>query len=223
MPQPRKLHDRFFKQAKAEGYAARSAFKLLEIQERLGLIRGTDRVLDLGCAPGSWLQVLDRNLGPRGKVVGIDLSPVEVELSERVRTMEGDITTVSAGALLKLAGLRERDRFDVVVSDMAPSTSGHGDDFLSARLCERVLDLCPSLLKRGGNLIMKILEGEPTPAVIARTKRVFDEAGTTKPEASRDLSREIFIWGRGYRGERSAERPEGIAPARVEPTQGWGA
>ena len=73
MPQPRKLHDRYFKQAKAEGYAARSAYKLLEIQEKRRLIRRSDAVLDLGCAPGSWLQVLDKHLGPQARIVGIAL------------------------------------------------------------------------------------------------------------------------------------------------------
>lgn len=194
---PRVLHDEFFKRAKAEGYAARSAYKLLEIQEKKRLIRRGNSVLDLGCAPGSWLQVLDRNLGPKGRAVGIDLQRVEVPFSEIVATVVGDIYTTPAESLLELnAG----EKFDVVLSDMAPSTSGHGDDFLSARLCERVLELCTPLLKPGGNLIMKILEGEPTPDVIKHAKQLFAEAGTTKPKASRDVSREIFIWGEGWTG-----------------------
>ncbi|CAG1009276.1 Ribosomal RNA large subunit methyltransferase E [Phycisphaerales bacterium] len=201
MPRPRQLHDRYFKQAKAEGYVARSAYKLLEINEKRRLIRRNDHVLDLGCAPGSWLQVLEEHLGPHGRAVGVDLQEVRQRFGPTVRTVVGDAFTMSPGELLG-ASPGERPRlFDVVLSDMAPNTSGHGDDFLSARLCERVLDLCPGVLRPGGNLVMKILEGEPTPDVVARAKRMFTEAGTTKPGASRDLSREIFIWGKGLKSE----------------------
>jgi 23S rRNA (uridine2552-2'-O)-methyltransferase len=210
MPQPRKLHDAYFLKAKSEGYVARSAYKLLEINEKRRLVRAGDRVLDLGCAPGSWLQVLDRNLGPRGRVTGIDLQEVTASLSERVRVLRGDAFTTPPEMLLGAWGEASPPLFDVVLSDMAPNTSGHGDDFLSARLCERVLDLCASVLRPGGNLLMKILEGEPTPGVIARTKRLFAEAGTTKPKSSRDVSREMFIWGAGYHGA-GAER-RGASP-----------
>jgi 23S rRNA (uridine2552-2'-O)-methyltransferase len=204
MPKPRVLHDEYFKLAKERGYVARSAFKLLEIQEKKRLLRKSDRVLDLGCAPGSWLQVLDQNLGPKAQIAGIDLSPVSAPLSQRVRTMRGDIYSTPPEVLLALGGLSPEqiqagDKFDAVISDMAPNTSGHGDDFLSARLCERMLDMLPALLTPGGSALMKILEGEPTPHVIARTKQLFREAGTTKPKASRDVSKEIFIWGTGYK------------------------
>jgi 23S rRNA (uridine2552-2'-O)-methyltransferase len=203
MPQPRKLHDEYFLKAKAEGYAARSAYKLLEIQEKRRLIHRGDYVVDLGCAPGSWLQVASELVNPRGtggggRVVGIDLQRVEISVPSNVIAIVGDAFKTDAAALLSHVADARRDRFDVVLSDMAPNTSGHGDDFLSARLCERVLDLCPALLRPGGNLLMKILEGEPTPDVIKRTKSMFREAGTTKPKASRDVSREIFIWGKGF-------------------------
>ncbi len=211
MPKPRTLHDEYFKRAKAEGYVARSVYKLEEIQEKRRLLRATDRVVDLGCAPGSWLQLLGKNLDPRrgGAAVGIDLTPITTPLPEHVTALVGDIYKTDAAVLLKAAGFTDPEiargaRFDVVLSDMAPSTSGHGDDFLSARLCDRILDLCPTLLRPGGNLIMKILEGEPTPDVIRRAKGMFAEAGTTKPKASRDISKEMFIWGRGY----------GVTPAR---------
>ncbi|MFO0858477.1 MAG: RlmE family RNA methyltransferase [Phycisphaerales bacterium] len=202
MAKPRTLHDEFFLKAKAEGYAARSAYKLLEIQERKRLLRRGNAVLDLGCAPGSWLQVAAELVGDDGVVVGIDLTPVTIDLPENVTTLVGDAFKSDASVLL--LGDESR-RFDVVMSDMAPNTSGHGDDFLSARLCERVLDLCPSVLRPGGKLVMKILEGEPTPDVIKRTKTMFKEAGTTKPKASRDVSREIFIWGIAY-------EPAGVIP-----------
>jgi len=115
----------------------------------------------------------------------------------------GDAFKTDAAALLALVDDARRNRFDVVLSDMAPNTTGHGDGFLSARLCERVLDMCPEMLRAGGNLVMKILEGEPTPDVIKRTRGMFREAGTTKPKASRDISREIFIWGKGFEPARA--------------------
>lgn len=213
VPKPRVLHDEYFKLAKERGYVARSAFKLLEIQQTRRIIRPSDRVLDLGCAPGSWLQVLDEVLGPRGVAAGIDLSPVTARLSPRIRTMQGDIYKTAPEVLLALGGITPEQaasglKFDVVISDMAPNTSGHGDDFMSARLCDRTLDLLPGLLRSSGNVLMKVLEGIPTPEVIARTKSLFGTAGTTKPRASRDVSREIFIWGFGYRGA------TGLLPSR---------
>ncbi len=205
MPKPRQLHDAYFKQAKAEGYLARSAYKLKEIQEKKRIIRPGDRVLDLGCAPGSWLQVAARLVGPRGRVVGIDLQEVDLAAvrhgldrptADIVVAIQGDASAVDPGVLLDLAG----GKFDVVVSDMAPNTSGHGDDHLSARLCWGVLGLLPTLLRRGGNVCMKVLEGEAFPELLRDTKGLFAEAGATKPKSSREVSREIFIVGTGYKG-----------------------
>lgn len=132
----RVLHDQYFKQAKAEGYLARSAYKLTELDERFKLIRKGSRVLDLGCAPGSWLQVAAERVGESGVVVGIDLKRVDAKLAPQVATLVGDIEQTAPEALTALAG----GLFDLVLSDMAPNTSGHGDDLVSARLCRRVLD-----------------------------------------------------------------------------------
>ncbi len=201
MPQPRKLHDEFFKKAKAEGYLARSAYKLLEINEKKRILRNGDRVLDLGCAPGSWLQVASKLVGAKGLVVGIDLKPVEQAIAPNVRTTVGDATKVDIATLLPEGGL-----FDVVLSDMAPNTSGHGDDLLSARLCYTVLDIAAKFLKsdptgaRGGNLVMKVLEGAEYPNLLKYTQQYFREARGLKPAASRDLSSEIFIYGLGFKG-----------------------
>ncbi len=195
MPQPRKLHDRYFKQAKAEGYVARSAYKLIEINEKRRLVRRGDRVLDLGCAPGSWLQVVEKVIGTKGAAVGIDLQEVRQTFGPAVRVLRGDAFTVSATDLLGPG-----ERFDVVLSDMAPNTTGHGDDHLSARLCRRVLELLPDVLAPGGNLLMKVLEGADMPDLLRETRAVFLDSGATKPAASRDVSREIFIFGKTYKG-----------------------
>ncbi len=189
------LHDEYFKRAKAEGYAARSAYKLLEIQKRHKLIRSGDRVLDLGCAPGSWLQVTSEIIGENGRLVGIDLNPVVLALPPNVTTVVGDIEQTDPAGLFEIAG----GAFDVVLSDMAPSTSGHGDDLVSARLCREVLAVAFKTLREGGKLAMKILEGSEYPAVLSETRSVFRAAKGLKPKATRDASREMFIIGEGFR------------------------
>lgn len=200
MPPRRVLHDTFFKLAKAEGYAARSAYKLKGIQERFRVLRAGDRVCDLGCAPGSWLQVAAQIVGPRGLVVGIDLTPVTIDLPPNVRTAVADAFKVTAPELLELAGAPDpaRDRFDAVLSDMAPNTVGHGDDLRSATLCRRVLEVLPALLQLGGAFVMKVLEGGEYPALLRETGRMFTAVKGHRPEATRDISREIFIVADGF-------------------------
>ena len=196
MPQPRKLHDQYFKKAKAEGYVARSAYKLIEINDKKRILKHGSRVLDLGCAPGSWLQVAEQIIGPKGLAVGVDLQRVDAPLGPRVHVLQGDVFNVDPRELLAEAGGQP---FTVVLSDMAPSTTGHGDDFLSVRLCRRVLELLSAVLQPGGAVLMKVLEGAEFPDLLKETKKLFKEAGATKPAASREVSREIFIVGTGYR------------------------
>ncbi len=194
-PKPRKLHDEYFKKAKDEGYLARSAYKLLEINERKRLIHPGDAVLDLGCAPGSWMQVASKIVGPEGCVVGIDLQRVTHKFPSNVRVLEGDIYKTPASVLMEGVG----GPFDAVISDMAPNTSGHGDDYLSVRLCRRMIQLLPDLLRLHGGVTMKVLEGAEFPELLKEVKSLFRDAGAFKPKASRDVSREIFICAKGYR------------------------
>ena len=191
----RVLHDQFFKKAKAEGYVARSAYKLLEIQQRHRLIQPRDRVLDLGCAPGSWLQVVSEIIGDDGTLIGIDLKPVRLPPGVRCSTLVGDIEATEPGVFIEAGG----GLFDVVLSDMAPNTSGHGDDLVSSRLCRSVLDVAREVLRPGGRLAMKILEGAEYQAVLGETKAMFRVAKGLKPKATRDVSREMFIIGEGFR------------------------
>ena len=173
----RKLHDKYFKMAKSEGYAARSAYKLLEIQKRRSLIRKGNRVLDLGCFPGSWMQVAEKLVGEDGLVVGIDLQEMRIELGPNSRTIIGDFTKTDVADLLPPMVMEKKvvfdlpddqqpeeklvqPLFDVVMSDMAPNTTGHGDHFFSERLCHDIVDQLPMLLKKNGNCTMKVLEGE---------------------------------------------------------------
>lgn len=192
----RVLHDRFFKQAKAEGYLARSAYKLAEIDDAKRLLRRGMLVLDLGCAPGAWLQVASERVGPEGVVAGIDLKPVSPNIGANVRAITGDVYEATPHDLRALVDGRQ---FDVVLSDMAPNTSGHGDHFLSIRLCDRVLDLAAgptpeqSILRPGGDLVMKVFDGETFPELLNRCRRMFANVKGFKPKASRDASREIYI------------------------------
>lgn len=192
----RRLHDQFFKKAKAEGYVARSAYKLQEINDKKLLIQHGDRVLDLGCAPGAWLQVASELTGPRGLVVGIDLQEVRRNFGPNVRTVQGDIYRTDPADLLSLGG----GPFDVVISDMAPNTTGAGDDFLSVRLCRRVLELVPALLRPGGHLTMKVFEGSEYPELLNEVRAMFSKTRGFKPKASRDVSREMYIVAHGYKG-----------------------
>lgn len=261
MAQRRDIHDRFFKQAKAEGYAARSAYKLKEIQHKRQIMKRNDRVLDLGCAPGSWVQVAAEIVGRKGLVVGIDLKPVVIDSAENVRTVVGDIFNVTAEELLGNAerGAQSAERqdarpqasesdpsalrsalraprsamlFNVVLSDMAPSTEGGGGGFTdhmrSIDLCRRVLDLLPAMLKTGGHCVMKVFEGEAYPALLKDTGKLFAEVKGFKPEASREVSREMFIVAKGFRPVALGAEPSrpadkhAIAPARPRPREGWG-
>ena len=201
----RKLHDQYFKKAKAEGYLARSAYKLIELNQRFKLLRPGMRVLDLGCAPGSWLQVAAEAVGEKGRVVGIDLSEVRAELGANVKVIQGDVNRIAPAVLTDAAG----GTFDVVLSDMAPNTTGAGDDLVSARLCRRVLELVPGLLRPGGELVMKIFEGAEYAAVVKETDAMFESARGFKPEASRSVSREMYIVGRGLRAIAATDGPDG--------------
>lgn len=208
----RTLHDKYFKLAKREGYLARSAYKLIEIDDRRKLIRRGDTVLDLGCAPGSWMQVASQRVGPNGRVVGIDLLPVGGSIAPNVRTIIGDFTQTPASVLL---GIPESDEqtpkrrlANVVLSDMVPNTSGHGDHFISTRLCEMILDALPGLLRPGGSLAMKVFEGETFGDLVSRTKTMFHDVKVIKPKATRDISSEVYVTAKRFhlpREEKPAE------------------
>lgn len=192
----RQIHDTYFHQAKAEGYAARSAYKLQQIQDAKRLLRPGMRVLDLGCSPGSWLQVASEIVGPKGRVIGLDLKPVKLALPAWVTTLEGDFFRTDPRTLTEPGG----GLFHVVLSDMAPNTIGHGDAERSDELCRRILEVLPGLLMPTGSLAMKVLEGGPFPQLLRDVKRMFAQAKPYKPKASRDVSVEIFVIASGYSG-----------------------
>ncbi|MBM44271.1 MAG: 23S rRNA (uridine(2552)-2'-O)-methyltransferase [Phycisphaerae bacterium] len=211
---PRQLHDHWFKEAKREGWRSRAYYKLKAIDEKRRLIRAGDAVLDCGCAPGSWLQYAEAIVGDDGVVVGIDLQEIPPLPSGQVRRIVGDLREIEDDRILAVAEPRRIEAFDVMLSDMAPNTTGHRDtDHLrSLDLCNLVLDRGTTLLREGGHLVMKVFEGSGYPELVERTKAMFEVVRPMRPPASRNVSREMFIVGMKRKG--------GVKPGTNEPVAG---
>jgi 23S rRNA (uridine2552-2'-O)-methyltransferase len=189
----RRPQDHFGDRAKREGYPARSIYKLEEIDRRVHLLRRGHRVLDLGAAPGSWTLYAAQRVGREGKVVGLDLNPTRIALPPHVTCQTVDIFAFQP---------REHfgcDAFDVVLSDMAPHTSGqrHRDQFGSFELYMRALEVASEVLVVGGSFVGKIFQGAELEQARAATRARFESTRIVKPEASRSESYEIFIVGTG--------------------------
>jgi 23S rRNA (uridine2552-2'-O)-methyltransferase len=191
---PRVRHDPFFRKARAEGFAARSVYKLDEIDRKVGLIRAGDRVLDLGCCPGSWLQYAVKAVGPHGAVVGIDRNPLPRAIAG-ARTIVGDIFTATDAELL--GTLRA---FDVVLSDMAPDTTGirSVDQARSASLFSEALARATRLLAPGGAFVGKFFQGPDVEDIRKHLAQRFSDVRFVKPDSSRARSFEIFLVGKGF-------------------------
>jgi 23S rRNA (uridine2552-2'-O)-methyltransferase len=187
----RRPQDHFGHRARKEGYPARSVYKLQEIDRRLGLFRPGQRVLDLGAAPGSWSLFASERVGPGGVVVGMDRQEITTGAPPNVRFLQLDLETATPHALAEL-GL-----FDVVLSDMAPRTSGqrHRDQYLSFELYMLALRTAEPLLVPGGRFVGKIFQGAEFEQARAATSRLLRAVRIIKPEASRRESYEIFIAG----------------------------
>ena len=196
--------DPWTQRAKQQGYLARSAFKLLEAQAKHRLIPRGGAVLDLGCAPGAWLEAACQTLGRRGgRVVGVDLQEVAVPErfcdAERVAVLKADAQDVAPEVLAELAGTRD-GRFDAVISDMSPATSGAvaRDVALSLRCAEAALGLTAPLLRPGGSFMAKLLQGAGVEEYMAAVKQRFLKAAVFHPKATRKGSREVSIVGKGF-------------------------
>lgn len=184
--------DHYARKAKKENYAARSVYKLAEIQKKHRVIKRGDWVLDLGCAPGSWLQFAAEQAGPRGTVIGVDLKPVAIQLPGNVQVLTGDIHDLHADQPAPLKG-----GFSVVLSDMAPATTGskHADAVRSFVLCETALEVAAALLRPGGHFVCKIFQGEDFKSFCDKVKGAFERMHIFRPQSSRKGSKEIFIIG----------------------------
>jgi 23S rRNA (uridine2552-2'-O)-methyltransferase len=181
--------DHYFHKAKKDGFVARSAYKLQDIQNKFKIIRSGDHVIDLGCAPGSWSQVTMKLIGPQGFLLGIDLKPVEIQKQKNAEFIVGDILTIDPTIYAKT--------YDCVLSDMAPNTIGirSADQARSEELCRMVLQIGQKHLKMGGNLVMKLFEGPDSQTLVLEAKKMFTKVHRIKPEAVRKGSFETFIVG----------------------------
>ncbi len=186
--------DHYSRQAKKDRYPARSVYKLKEIQSRYRLIRPGDKVLDLGCSPGSWLLYAAEIAGEKGKVIGIDLIPVTIGLPPQASVHVGDVRALEDSLLEKLG-----QNFNTVISDMAPSTTGIKgvDETRSLDLCTAALAVARRFLAPGGTFLCKIFQGTDFDAFSRQVKKNFSKQKTFKPQSSRKASREIYMIGTG--------------------------
>jgi 23S rRNA (uridine2552-2'-O)-methyltransferase len=196
--------DFYRNRARAEGYVARAVYKLKEVDEKYRLFKKGQRVLDLGCSPGSWLQYIASRIGPRGMVVGVDATPPAIELAPPLYFVPGEVASLDFETITALS-----PGFDVVVSDMAPKTTGQRqvDQQRSLELAYQAWDWARRLLKAGGHFLVKVFEGPDTPALAAILKRNFKHCRWVKPAGSRPASREIYLLGLGRRSGPAASHP----------------
>ncbi|HTM09889.1 MAG TPA: RlmE family RNA methyltransferase [Verrucomicrobiae bacterium] len=193
--------DAFYRKAKKEGYRSRAAFKLLELARRFQLIKRGDRVVDLGAAPGGWLQVAAELTGSEGKVVGIDLQPIAPIHEGNVVLLQADATTSESKEKIKqlLGGPA-----DCVLSDLAPRLSGIRDADISRslELIRMAHVVARELLRPGGSFVVKTFVADELRDYFEELKRDFSSVERTRPEATRKASSEIYFCARGFKGTR---------------------
>jgi 23S rRNA (uridine2552-2'-O)-methyltransferase len=186
--------DHYTQQAKKERFPARSVYKLEEIQKKYHIIKKGNNVLDLGCAPGSWLLYSANLTGSTGRVIGIDLAPVTINVPLHVTVYTNDILSMDDDFLKSLG-----TNFNVVISDMAPSTTGNKfvDSTRSFDLCLKALSIAQMTLTTGGSFVCKIFQGEDFRTFIDSVRPVFKNHKIFKPKCSRKASKEIYVIGFG--------------------------
>ena len=192
-----KKKEHYYKQAKKTGYRARSAYKLKQIQKRFNIIKKDDNILDLGCAPGGWSQVARELVGPTGKIVGVDLLPVQK--IDGVTFIEGDMTEESTIELIKEK--IEGSKVDCVISDMSPDISGNYDmdQARSVYLCMMAFKTCELFLKPGGHFVCKVFEGKDLNDFLDDISDNFQKIKRFNPQASRKSSSEIYIIAKNFK------------------------
>lgn len=195
----RPWHDSYTVRARKEGFPARSVYKLEEIQKTYHILKKGSCVLDLGCAPGSWLVFASRVVGNGGLVVGVDIIPVSVQLPPNVRFVQHDVLDRDSSFLEAIRG-----SFDTIMSDMAPATTGSKlvDAHRSLELGESALALASRVLRVGGDFVCKVFHGSDFKRFADQAKTLFDRVALVKPRSSRKASKEIYIVGLGKRNKK---------------------
>jgi len=190
--------DAFYLRAKAAGYRSRAAFKLLQLAQSERLFRRGDCVVDLGAWPGGWLQVASQQVGAEGKVIGVDLQSVEPLPDRQIAIVTGNINdTTTRDRIAQLCGCTA----DVVLSDLAPKLSGvHSRDQMQAQvLADVVLDFAIRILRPGGKLVIKLFMSDDLPVYVARLRQCFERVRTTRPDATRKRSAELYAIAIGFK------------------------
>jgi 23S rRNA (uridine2552-2'-O)-methyltransferase len=205
------VSDHWVQEAKAKGYRSRAAFKLIELADRDDLLLPGMTVVDLGSAPGSWCQVLRERLGPKARIVAVDLLPLDP--LPGVFFVQGDFRDDATLRAVE-AALGGR-KVDLVLSDLAPNISGiaSADQARSVHLGELALDFAQRWLQPGGDLVVKAFQGAGFTELQRAFRARFGKVHVRKPKASRDRSREVFLVGKGFRpsstGDNRSEAPRG--------------
>jgi len=193
----RHVNDEYVKRSQADGYRSRASYKLLEIQERDGLIQPGQVIVDLGAAPGGWSQVAVKLVGHKGRVLATDL--LEMDPVQGVDFVQGDFR--EQAVVDELINLLDGRKVDLVISDIAPNISGMSavDQPRSMYLCELALDFARQQLKSGGSLVVKVFHGAGFDDFIRDTRTSFSRVVTRKPKASRSKSREVYMVATGFK------------------------
>ncbi len=193
-----KVKDHYFNKAKSENYLARSIYKLEEVDEKYHILKPGIKVVDLGYFPGSWIQYTSQMVGDNGLVVGIDIQEVNKKLTgiKNVRVYQKDIFDI-----LDLSQLDVSEPFDVVLSDMAPKTTGIKslDQDRSLNLVESVFGLLPRFLKPGGHFVIKVFDSQHAQNYLKLQKNLFSEFHYLKPKSTRSVSKEFFVIGKNFK------------------------
>ncbi len=186
------VQDHYFNKAKKEGFAARSAYKLQEIDQKHQILKNGSQVLDLGCYPGSWMQYISKKIGSNGRVVGIDRTELRIALKENMRFIHSDIDDVDPDEPGLFGGF-----FDLICSDMAPNSTGikNVDSERSFHLCQVALDIASHKLKKTGCVLLKSFHGSAFDRLVKLVRSEYQQVKIIKPKSSRDESKEVFILG----------------------------
>lgn len=183
--------DHFYKKAKKEGFASRAVYKLQEIQKKYRILKSGNRVLDLGAAPGGWMEITAKEIGPRGHVTGIDRLPLKIHLPPNATFLQQTVE----------ADLKLEKSFDTILSDLSPDLTGitFRDSYQSYALAKLVWQIAQKHLKAKGNLVIKIFPGEETKMLQTELKKSFTKMQIFIPEATRKTSSEIYLVATGFK------------------------
>ena len=189
--------DSYYKKAKQEGYRSRAAYKLLELQQRYRLLKPGDAVVDLGAAPGGWLQVAAKTVGQNGKIIGVDLQTIEPFRERNIILLQGDMARNEIQEQIKAV---LNGPADCVLSDLAPKLSGIRDADMARclELNQAALDVAIQLLRPSGSLLIKSFIGNDLHGFTAELKKYFSAVQRTKPDATRQGSSEFYFYVKGF-------------------------